>query len=61
MGVPFTAAHGSIRFSLSRDNTEAQIDRVVEVVPPIVGRLRDLSPFWSAGVPAASAFKPEYA
>jgi cysteine desulfurase len=61
MGVPFTAAHGSIRFSLSRDNTAAQIDRVLEVVPPIVDRLRDLSPFWSAGAPAASAFAPEYA
>jgi len=45
MGVPFTAAHGSIRFSLSRYNTEEQIDYVIEHVPPIVERLRKLSPF----------------
>ena len=45
MGVPFTAAHGSIRFSLSRYNTEAEVDFVVEKMPPIVSRLRELSPF----------------
>ena len=46
MGVPFTAAHGSIRFSLSRYNTEDEIDKILEVLPPIIGRLRELSPFW---------------
>jgi cysteine desulfurase len=45
MGVPFTAAHGSIRFSLSRYNTEDQIDFTVEKMPQIVNRLRELSPF----------------
>jgi cysteine desulfurase len=45
MGVPFTAAHGSIRFSLSRYNTEDQIDFVIEKTAPIVNRLRELSPF----------------
>lgn len=45
MGVPFTHAHGSIRFSLSRYNTEAEIDRVIEVFPPIVETLRKMSPF----------------
>ena len=45
MGVPFTAAHGSIRFSLSRYNTEEEIDYVIETLPPIVMRLRELSPF----------------
>ena len=45
MGVPFTAIHGSIRFSLSRYNTEAEIDRVIEVLPPIVRELRAISPF----------------
>ncbi len=45
MGVPFTAAHGSIRFSLSVYNTEADIDKVIEVLPPIVDRLREISPF----------------
>jgi cysteine desulfurase len=46
MGVPFTAAHGSIRFSLSRYNTEDEIDKILEVLPPIIERLRELSPFW---------------
>jgi len=45
MGVPFTAAHGSIRFSLSRFNTEEEIDYVIEHMPPIIERLRALSPF----------------
>lgn len=45
MGVPFTAAHGSIRFSLSRYNTEQEIDYAIEKIPPIVERLRELSPF----------------
>ncbi len=46
MGVPFTAAHGSIRFSLSTYNTEKEIDFIIEKVPPIIKRLRELSPFW---------------
>lgn len=45
MGVPFTSAHGSTRFSLSRYTTEEEIDYVVERMPAIVKRLRDLSPF----------------
>jgi cysteine desulfurase len=45
MGVPFTAAHGSIRFSLSRFNTEDEVDYVIEKLPPIINRLRQLSPF----------------
>ena len=45
MGVPFTAAHGSIRFSLSRYNTEQEMNYVIEQMPPIVNRLRALSPF----------------
>jgi cysteine desulfurase len=47
MGVPFTAAHGSIRFSLSRYNSEADVDHVLEHMPRIVDRLRQLSPFAS--------------
>jgi cysteine desulfurase len=46
MGVPFTAAHGSIRFSLSRYNTEDEIDVILEKLPPVIKRLRELSPFW---------------
>lgn len=45
MGVPFTAIHGSIRFSLSRYNNEAEINRVIEVLPPIIKELRTISPF----------------
>lgn len=47
MGVPFTAAHGSIRFSLSRYNTEDEVDYIVEQLPPIINKLRELSPFIS--------------
>jgi len=46
MGVPFTAAHGSVRFSLSIYNTEEEIDFIIEKLPPIIERLRELSPFW---------------
>jgi cysteine desulfurase len=46
MGVPFTAAHGSIRFSLSYYNTEEEIDYILEVMPPIIQELRSISPFW---------------
>ena len=45
MGVPFTAAHGSIRFSLSRYNTEKEVDYTIEKMPRIVNQLRELSPF----------------
>ncbi len=45
MGVPFTAAHGSIRFSLSRYTTDEDVDSVLEHMPPIVEKLRALSPF----------------
>jgi cysteine desulfurase len=45
MGVPFTAIHGSIRFSLSRYNTETELDRVLEIMPGIIKELRLLSPF----------------
>ncbi len=44
MGVPFSRAHGSIRFSLSRYNTEADIDLVLKHLPGIIQRLRELSP-----------------
>lgn len=45
MGVPFTCAHGSIRFSLSRYTTDAEIDAVIKELPPIIARLRQMSPF----------------
>jgi len=46
MGIPFTAKHGSVRFSLSRYTTEVEIDIVIEQFPQIVNRLRRLSPYW---------------
>ncbi|GHT11645.1 cysteine desulfurase NifS [Planctomycetales bacterium] len=46
MHVPFTAMHGSIRFSLSRYTTEAEIDTVVQEFQQIVANLRHLSPYW---------------
>ncbi|MFP4007224.1 MAG: cysteine desulfurase NifS [Spirulinaceae cyanobacterium] len=47
LGLPYSILHGSIRFSLSRYTTEAEIDRVLEVLPGIITRLRELSPFTS--------------
>jgi cysteine desulfurase len=46
MGVPFTMAHGSVRFSLSVYNTEEEVDFVLDKIPPIIEKLRSLSPFW---------------
>jgi cysteine desulfurase len=46
MKVPFTAIHGSVRFSLSRYNTDEDIDKIIEVFPQIVANLRKLSPYW---------------
>ena len=45
MGVPFTAVHGSVRFSLSRYNTADEVDYVLEKLPPVIRMLRELSPF----------------
>ena len=45
MGVPFTAVHGSVRFSLSRYNTMEEVDYVLDKLPPVIGNLRALSPF----------------
>ncbi|MDA0269451.1 MAG: cysteine desulfurase family protein [Chloroflexi bacterium] len=56
MGVPEDLARGSLRFTLGRGNTEADVDRLLEALPPIVQRLRALSP-----IPAtepAEAWRP---
>lgn len=45
MGVPFTCAHGSIRFSLSRFNSDQDVDAIIRELPPIIQRLREMSPF----------------
>jgi cysteine desulfurase len=46
MGVPFTAIHGSVRFSFSRYTTDDDIDRIIQVFPEIVRKLRRMSPYW---------------
>ncbi len=63
MSIPYTAAHGSIRFSLSRYTREKEIDYVIEQLPAIVSRLRTLSPYWQEGKPEAAItqdFLPTY-
>jgi len=64
MSIPYTAAHGSTRFSLSRYNTMEEIERVIAAVPPIVAQLRKLSPYWGEDGPVEEpekAFAPTYA
>ena len=51
MNVPFSAAHGTIRFSLSRFTTEEEIDKTLQVLPGIIENLRNLSPYWKQGKP----------
>ncbi|MBQ9787238.1 MAG: cysteine desulfurase NifS [Lentisphaeria bacterium] len=46
MGIPYSAAHGTIRFSLSRCNKAEELDFVAEKLPPIIARLREISPYW---------------
>ena len=58
MGVPFTAAHGSIRFSLSHYTTEDEIDFIIEKMPAIIARLREMSPFWKKAVEGAAGAHP---
>ena len=46
IGLPHEIAHGSLRFSFSSQNTEEEVDYILEVLPPIVERLRAMSPLW---------------
>ncbi|MDD5680793.1 MAG: cysteine desulfurase NifS [Candidatus Omnitrophica bacterium] len=46
MGVEPATAQGSVRFSLGSQNTEAEIDRVIKELPPIIKKLRDMSPLY---------------
>jgi cysteine desulfurase len=61
MKVPYTAAHGAIRFSFCRENTDQDVDQVLEAVPPIIAKLRELSPFWQGADKAPAAFNPTFA
>jgi len=51
MGVPFTFAHGSIRFSLSRYTTDAEVDLVLAKLPGVIETLRRMSPFSEESMP----------
>jgi len=55
------ALHGAVRFSLSRDNSVEDVDRVIEVLPSIIDKLRALSPFGADADKGAPEFKPQYA
>ncbi len=48
MGIPAEQAHGSLRMTLGRSTTQEDIDKFIEVFPPIVARLREMSPIWCA-------------
>ena len=65
MGIPYTAAHGTIRFSLSRYTRADEIDCVIKAVPPVIAQLRKMSPYWDGNAPAATGtgqgFAPAYA
>ena len=64
MGIPYTAAHGTVRFSLSRENTAEQMERVIETVPSVVAKLRALSPYWEGARPRVEpslSFAPTFA
>ncbi len=66
MDIPYTAAHGTVRFSFSRYNTAEEVARVIAAVPPIVAQLRKMSPYWDGKTNAPvrdpqQAFAPSYA
>ncbi|MBD3184803.1 cysteine desulfurase NifS [Candidatus Poribacteria bacterium] len=47
LGLPIAAAQGAIRFSLGRSNTEEHVDYILQELPPIIKRLRDMSPLYA--------------
>jgi cysteine desulfurase len=66
MDIPYTAAHGTIRFSFSRYNDMSEVEEVLKVMPSIVATLRKLSPYWDSinNEPVADpeqAFQPTFA
>jgi len=54
MGIPHEVSHGSLRFSLGKDNTAEDIDYVIDVLPPIVERMRSMSPLYEASTGKAA-------
>lgn len=64
MGIPYTAAHGTVRFSLSTYTSQQDVDRTIAALPSIVAKLRKLSPYWGEDGPKEKpeeAFAPVYA
>jgi cysteine desulfurase len=61
MEIPEAALHGAVRFSFSRDNVAEDVDRVVEVLPGIVEKLREMSPFWADAEKKTNDSKPVFA
>ncbi len=55
MGVPFNYAHGSIRLSLGRFNTDEDVDEILQVMPKVIGLLREISPFQYQDSPEKAA------
>ena len=46
MGIPYSSAHGTVRFSFSRYNTMDEVKFTAEKLPPVIARLREISPYW---------------
>ena len=46
IGLKHEVAHGSLRLSLSENNTVEDVDYILEILPPIIERLREMSPLW---------------
>ena len=46
IGLPHEIAHGSVRMSIDHNNTEEEIDHIIDTLPKIIQRLRDMSPLW---------------
>ena len=46
IGLPHEIAHGSVRMSIDHNNTEEEIDHIIDILPKIIQRLRDMSPLW---------------
>ncbi len=55
IGLSHEVAHGSLRISLGEDNTDEDIDYILDTLPPIVKRLRDMSPVWEDAIKAGIA------
>ncbi len=55
LGLTHEVAHGSLRISLGEDNTEEDVDYILKTLPPIVKRLRDMSPVWEDAIKAGVA------